>query len=288
MPPPGPPPSGVGSDGSVDIAGGVQLFGGLDAAGAGGVRFGSSALVLGELRSGGPVAASQFLSVGDDLFAAGDLSGRIDVDGDVHVSPDAAVPPTVNARGLVREPVSVAPPCACGAPAVDAAALAHARAASNDDGAIGLDAGALAHVADGSALDLPCGAYYVTSLGGGALELRVHGHAALFVDGDVALSGALQVTLDASAELDLVVAGGLGATAITSADPTATRLWVGGSAVHVSSGSVSGLLYAPAAVLTSDGALTAVGGLFVGGVSVAGDVDLRFDAQALAAAGSCH
>lgn len=283
-PMPGPPVVDVALDGSLAVAGAVQLFGGLDVAGAGGARFGSSAFVLGRLRAGGPVATAQLLSTADDLYAAGDLSGRIDVNGDVHVPPGALVPPTVSARGLVRAPVSVAPACACDAPAFDAAAAVRAHASRNDDGAIALHPAAVAHVADGARLDLPCGAYYVDAIAGAALELHIHGKTALFVGRDVALDGALQVALDAGAELDLVVAGDFAASAVTSATATATRLWIGGARVRLGSGTLAGLVHAPAATLSSAGALTTSGAVYVAGLAVGGDVDLRFDRRALAAA----
>jgi hypothetical protein len=162
--------------------------------------------------------------------------------------------------------------------------VAHARATQNDDDAIALAPTALAVLGDGATLDLPCGAYYVTGVAGAALVVRVHGKAALFVDGDVTLAGTLQVALDAGAELDLVVAGNLDLGALSSPTPAATRLWIGGANVHVTTGALSGLVYAPGATLRTGGALNVNGALYVGGLAVGGDVEIRFDRPTSAAA----
>lgn len=281
-PPMGPtaPRFGVASNGSIAISGNAQLLGGAIAAGHGGVQLAATAVVVGDLRSAGPVAATELLSVAGELFAVGDVGGRIDVDGDVHVPPTANVAPTVNARAILREPVAVAPECGCSGRALDAAAVAHMHAAANDNAAIALDPAALAHVADGATVDLPCGAYYVSSIGGASLALRAHGKTALFVDGDVTLLGAMQVSLDASAELDLVVGGNLTVSALTGEMPASTRVWVGGSDVKLTAGALSVLLYAPGATLATSGALEASGALYVGALAAAGDVDLRLAAAA--------
>jgi hypothetical protein len=285
-----PPGSGVASDGSVAASGAVQLFGGLDAAGANGVQLGGAATVLGDLHSGGPVGTTQLLTVGGDLFARGNLDGRIDVNGDIHVVPSAVVGPSVAGRMIVREPVVVLPQCGCGGgPALDVAALAHARADANDNAAIGLAATAFARSGAATALDLPCGAYYLSALASNAaLTLRVHGRAVLFVDGDVTL-GNLQAMLDAGAELDLLVAGSLSVAALGASTPSSMRVWVGGSSLRIGSGMLGALLYAPTAVLSTDGSggLTTMGALFVKGLNVSGDVDVRFDRKIPPPAPTC-
>jgi hypothetical protein len=283
------PPAAVGTDGPLAIAGLVQVAGALEAAGAGGASFSRITAVLGNLRSGGPVTAARFLGVERDAFFAGDVAGRVDVRGIVHAAPGALIPPSVTAGGLVREPVMVPPPCGCDAPALDVAAAVAARATPHP----GLAPDAFAAATGPASLDLGCGELYTKALetpAGIDLELRVHGRAALFVDGDVTLGGSLRVVLDPLAELDLVVAGNLTAQtgAIGAPQAASVRIWIGGSTVRLAAGvSLSAALYAPRAQLVADGSLIANGALFAQAFSVAGDLTVRFDTQLLTGGVSC-
>jgi len=286
-------PAAVGSDDYLQLGGPAQIGGALAAAGKEGVSFGRTTAVLGTVRSGGPLSANQFLSIADDAFAAGDVLGRIDVGGRLHVPPDAFVPPSVNAE-LVREPVTVEPPCNCAAgPRLDVATVVAARADHNSDGRIHLRADAFVGDSGPSALDLPCGEYYLSSLhtrAGAELELRVHGRVGLFVGGDVSLGTGLRVSLDGGSSLDLVVAGNFASQSgtIGASTAAAVRLWVGGSTVRLGDGAqLSALLYAPSAVVLSDGDLNTTGALYAQSFSVAGDVGVRFDPMVLGGGAEC-
>jgi hypothetical protein len=254
------------------------------------MSFSRTASILGSLRSDGSVAATQLVTVGDDAFVGGDVLGRVDVGGMLHVSPASNLGPMVSAAGVVHEAVSVAPPCDCGAPTVDAAALARAAASSNDDAAIALDPDTLAHAA-APTLDLPCGQYYLASVSAiGTVMVRVHGHAALFVGGDVTLAAGMTVALDDGAELDLVVAGNLDAEgAAVGGDPApSVRVWLGGGTLRVGGGAaMAAVVYAPAATLVADGALDVSGALFVGSLSAGDDVTVRFDPAVLDGGSEC-
>ena len=49
---------------------------------------------------------------------------------------------------------------------------------------------------DGVEIELPCGRYYLTGIGGlGGITLRITGHTVVFVDGDVNAVGALSVEM---------------------------------------------------------------------------------------------
>lgn len=295
MPGPGPgpmtPSAAVGTDGSLQVAGLVQVAGAAIAASSSGMTFNRSASVFGSLHSGGAVSATQFLAVGDDAFVGGDLLGRVDVGGALHVAPTATVGPAVSAATIVREPISVAPPCDCTTPALDVATLVGAAASSNDDATISLASDALTATTAATTLDLPCGQYYLSSIGAVAtVELRVHGRAALFVRGDVTVGAGLRVTLDAGAELDLVVGGSITARGGTvgATPPSSLRLWIGGGTVRLGSGvGLAAVVYAPAAALVAEGPLTASGALFVGSVSSNDDVTVRFDANVLDGGSEC-
>jgi hypothetical protein len=287
-------PASVGSDDFLQAMGVLQVAGALDVAGSMGATFSRTSQVLGALRSGGPVVASELLSVGGEAFVAGDLLGRVSVGGALHVPPNASVPPSVMVGRIVREPVAVAPPCDCSAgSSFDIAGVAAAHAGQNDDASIGLTPDQYASATGSVAIDLPCGAYYLSALrvpAGAEVALQVHGRAALFVGGEISAGNGLRVSLDAGAELDLVVAGDLTVRAgLLGGEPAAAvRLWVGGSTVNLGMGAaLSGLLYAPAAVLGTDVDLSATGALLAQSFSVGGDLSVRFDPQVLAGGASC-
>jgi hypothetical protein len=287
-PGPAPPPAAVGSDGSIQIGGQAQLAGTAVAVAA--MSFDGAASLFGNLHSGGSVSATHLLVVAGDAFAAGDVLGRVDIAGTLHVAPGANVASNVAAHDIVREDVSVLPPCDCGTPALDVAALVTAARSANADASIGLDPASSA-----TTLDLPCGNYYLSSLSRTSeLDIAVHGRAALFIGGDVTLGGGLRVSLDSGATLDLVVAGnfdGSGGIIGTSegAGGGRVRLWLGGSAVRLGGDTALALaLYAPRATLSDDGGLGVDGALFVDTVAIAGDLAVRYDNRLAQAAGECN
>jgi hypothetical protein len=294
MRPVGPPPAAVGTDEYLQIAGPVQVAGVLEAAGAGGAGFNRTAGVLGSLRSGGPLRANEFLSVGGDAFVDGDVLGRIDVGGTLHAPASASISPSVSAGALLAEPVNVAPPCNCGASApVDPGAQIAARAQLNDNARIGLQPGALAEGNGPPVLDVPCGEFYLTAIEPPPdveLELRLHGQAALFVAGPVTLPRGLRVTLDPGAQLDLVVGGDLtvAAGSVGALAAESVRLWLGPPTVRLGDGVIlSAAVYAPAAVVLGDGDLGLRGALFAGALSLPGDVSVHYSAALLSGGLGC-
>jgi hypothetical protein len=288
---PFPPPAAVGSDQHVQIAGLAQVGGVLAAAGPYGVSFGRSADVAGTLRSGGTLATNQFLAVDGDAWVNGDLLGRVDVAGVLHLPAGDTISPSVIAEsGVVNEPVSVSPPCNCnGAPDFMGDLLTRAKQNDNRDIQLSPD------ILDGAAqvLDLPCGDFYLSRIHmppDARLELRVHGYTALYVGGEVTLGAGLRVTLDPMAELDLVVGGEFYAPDGLVGAPNAerVRLWLGSKTVRLGPYAiVSASVYAPDAVVLSDGDLNLAGALFAAAISVPGDVHVHYDPDILAAGASC-
>jgi hypothetical protein len=285
------PAAAVGTDDVLLADGFTQIAGALVAAGPKGLTLANTAVVFGNLHSGGPLATMDLLTVGGDAFAAGDVMGRIDIRGVLHTAPGVIVGPLVSASGFVEEPVMVAPPCGCATPRLDVPTLVAARSATNDDGAAGLAPDALAGATTPAAIDLPCGQFFLKSIAAPSpLELRVHGRAALFVGGDVKLAAGLTVTLDPGAELDLLIAGDLALDAGTlgASVPALMRVWISGAAVDVADGaSLSAFVYAPAATLTAARNLTGSGGVFAQALSLPGDVSLHYDPQILLAGVEC-
>jgi hypothetical protein len=267
------------------------VFGALEAADPNGMHFASSGAVLGTLRSGGALIAERFLSIDRDAFVDGDVLGRIDVNGTLHAPSNAAIGPAVGAGALVSEPVTVTPPCGCAAgSALDIASEIAARASANDDARIGITADELAGGSGPAALDLPCGNYYLSALSAPSeLELRVHGHAALFVAGAVTLASGLRVVIDPGASLDFVIGGDFTASGeVGAADASGLRMWLQGNTLHLAGATLSALVYAPEANLIADGDVSAIGALFVAAISAPGDVSVRFDARALVAGDECN
>jgi len=273
------PRAGVGSDGDVLAEGPVFVDGSLQAGGARGVELGQGGHVGGEIRSGGHLTTEAAASATGEVFAAGDVLGPLTIDGRLHVPVGAIVSPGVNSGGVLREPVIVPPPCGCAAgPLFDIAAGVEERRTANHNLTLPFAIDELARIEVSQSVELPCGEYFVDEIRSTAadLELRVRGRAGIFVAGDVRLDGNLDVTLEPGGELDLVIAGSLFSTgrvvgAAAAADRV--RLWVGSTTVSLPDQiQLGALVYAPSAVLTAGAGLTTAGALFVGTLSVDGDV----------------
>ncbi len=288
------PPAAVGTDDYFQVAGPLQVAGTLEVGGSDGAGFSHTAGVLGNLRSAGTVRANEFLTVGGDAFVDGDLLGRVDIAGDLQVPDGATLASSVTAGNITTADVEVAPPCDCAAgPALDIPKLVAARASSNDNTSIRLSPDALNGGDASAGLDLPCGQFYLSAIAVAddmELQVRVHGRAALFVGGDVSLGQGLRVSLDPGAEFDLIVSGDLSVQGGTvGAQMTeSVRLWLGSSTVKLADGAdLSAAIYAPQAVVISDGDLSVRGALLAQGVAASGDVSIHFDPDILNAGDSC-
>jgi hypothetical protein len=281
----GPPVASLGTNGAFLGNGEINVGGALWAGGA--VTINTQLETTGSLRAGGALSArGAEVEVHGDAFVDGDVSSGVHVEGTLHVPSNATVDPLVQAQ-VVREPVTIDPPCDCGAPALGAeisAARAH-----NDDSLIGLDSGALT----GGTLDLPCGVYYIDSVTSAALfTLRVHGLVKLVVAQDLVLQGGLSVALDGGAELDLVVGGSINASGAASigspASPPRVRVWVASDRTLVFDGnpSLHLVLTAPAAAISAPEGLTVEGSILARQFS-AGRTVLHYDRAILASGSAC-
>ncbi|HEY3357808.1 MAG TPA: hypothetical protein VGQ83_31440 [Polyangia bacterium] len=281
----------VGAGASVSAAGALTIGGALYAAGSADLSGGAG--VAESLRLGGELAAEAVpVEVGGDAFVGGDVSGPVAVTGTLHVPLGSTVEPEVAAAAVVREAVIVPDPCACATLAhPDPAALAAATAARNDDAAIGLASDALGVVVAPTALDLPCGRFYLTAIDAAApVTLRVHGRALLAVAGDVALRGDLAVTLDPGAELDLVVGGSITATGErvlgAPAAPARLRLWVGGEVTLEGRTTVGAVVHAPRGRVSAPQGAELSGSLLAGEIT-AGAVTVHYDLAILSGGVVC-
>jgi hypothetical protein len=280
--------SAVGTDGNLRVNDLTEVEGSLVTAGTREATFVRGGHVQGNLRGGGGFTTMTTMGVwvSGEMSSAGDVSGLFKVvGGPLRVPSSATVTPDVQSMGVARQPVSVPGPCGCGASsAPDLVAAVAERKTRNLNPTLSFPVELLASVEEPEALDIPCGEFYLPELratDAGSLELRVHGRAAIFVAGDVHLGNNLTVTLDEGAELDLVVAGLFdmtGGVFGSSASPARVRLWVGGTRVSLPPNvQFSAAVYAPDAVFSAGLNLRFSGSLYVGALSVSGDVRIAYD-----------
>lgn len=203
-----------------------------------------------------------------------------------------AVSPVIGST--TRAAVTVATPCDCTTP-FNIASYVQQRQTSNDNAAIGLNADQLANFSGDQTLNLNCGRFYLNRIGGaGKINLNVSGRTALFIGGDVNLTGTFTVTLGASGELDLFINGGLTSSAPLNFGnkdaPARVRLYMGGSRnINLSAGSVlGGNLYAPESALVTGGSLEVFGAIFVRSFNPSAEVKIHHDIAILNAADDCN
>jgi hypothetical protein len=298
-----------GNAGSVGIGGGLT-FGGLATVmgslwvdGAAGIAAPTPTIdarltVAGALLDQGGLDVPVPVSVAHDATIGGDVSvGDLTVGGTLTVPAGRtiAVTGTETVGATVRAPVSVTPPCSCGAAdLVNVAGFIAAHETANDNASLGLNPQALVGYAPGTTLTLPCGRFYLDAVSGtGALTIRAAGRAVLLVGGDLETQGPFTVELADGGELDLMVGGILDAwddvTIGADAAPARTRLYFAGAGQTNLSGNLrfAGNLYAPATVVAAAGAIEAYGSLFVRRLEAAAPVTVHYDTSVLQAAGSC-
>ncbi|MBW2465251.1 MAG: hypothetical protein JRH11_26620, partial [Deltaproteobacteria bacterium] len=228
----------VGINGDYLTGGYANIGGSFAVSGRGGIDFGGYLAVGGDGRMGGDIDAIGYIEIGRDLHVAGNVNllGLLSVDRDLYYGGSLPlVPPDIGGSRTSRA-VTVDPPCACGAgDIVDIAAIVAAGVAENDNADVGLDPTLLASVVGlGVDITLPCGRYYLTSIGGlGTIDLHIPGRTALFVDGDVNALGVFDIDLGPEGELDIFIRGNLLSIGSGSygdrARPAATRIYVGGT-----------------------------------------------------------
>jgi hypothetical protein len=276
------------------LTGGLADVGGsFVIAGARDTIFGGLLKVGGDLRFNPAFDVAGLVDVGGDAHLGGSLRALsiIDIHGDLHRSQESRFLglALVQVGGAeYRAPVDVPPPCGC-APSdlLDVAGAVDDAREHNDNAAIGLDPHALdLTVGIGTAITLPTGRYYVDQVGSlGAIQLRISGRVALYVEDDFLAGPLFAVRIDPGAELDLYVRDtfALAGAAILGdpARPAATRIYVGGTGDIAVAGinAFAGNLYAPGANVLVGGFGKVFGSVFGKNVIAAGFLDVGFDAS---------
>ncbi len=246
----------------------------------------------GNLWTPGNVSSSNSSVVRGDLRLGGTLSesGTFTVDGNAYVV--KTLPSNAKVLGKVNKVSSVAAPCNCSNQVPTASMTAAHRAPNNDDATIGLSATAL--VGNNPAkVDLPCGNYYLSQINAAQpLTIAVHGHTALYVDGNLQASQTLAFQIDPSATLDMFVAGTFSAAQSlvlgSASNPEHCRLFVAGSHFAVSGNATYGCnVYAPNALMTLANNAVVSGSIVANNIQVSGNATVHYDTSILNAGNEC-
>jgi hypothetical protein len=144
-------------------------------------------------------------------------------------------------------------------------------------------------------LDLPCGNYYLTNIATAMpLTIAAHGRTALYIDGSVIPSAPISFVLDATAELDIFIAGTIRSSqtiVIGSPNyPALSRTYVGGTDKLSFSQDVriGGEFYAANSQLVDWSANSEIyGSVFAGNFKASQRTTIHYDRGVLNAGRSC-
>lgn len=260
----------VGINGEYDtLAGYTDVGGSLSIAGSSDLRIVGYLATRGDLRLAGNVTVAGSASIARNAWFSGSYVGvgPLSVSGELHHARTVLAVPVSSVNDSL-EPVSIAAPCPCNPEQlVRIDQLVDQVRLDNDNGAHAIDSSALAAVSGEAELSLPCGRFYLSKIEGfGRVVLRANAMTALFVDGSIALDGALNVEVAPGAELDIFVRGNLATLSplslSTKQRPAATRIFVAGSNDITLYSPLLGNLYAPNARVVAAGALEVYGSIF--------------------------
>jgi hypothetical protein len=295
--PPGAPGAGVGINRSYIGSSPATISGALWASDSGGMNPSQDVHVGEELHVGGPLGSSKPITCGKDAFVVGDAqtSSMITIAQTLHQPTGASVSGGVTFASRVFDNPTVPPPCDCkAADLLPITTLITAHKTDNENAMIGLLPDALANPPADARLDLPCGRYYLTSIGGShSVTIVAHGNTALFVDGSVALSGSLYIEVDPTGQLDVLIAGTLQDSMMTIIGspnyPALSRFYIGStSGFQISqSARLGAFFYAPYGLVSTSAPLTEYGGIFAGDFQASQAVDIHYDQAVLEVGGNC-
>ena len=267
------------------------------------IELDGSGVVTRQLHAGADLTTLKPFTIQGDVFVTGDIfaAPTLTCDGVVNISPGGNTA-NVSATGGIKKGTElvVDDPCDCSNP-LSIPPIVAAFANANDDAAAGFDATYLTN-APATPIDLPCGRYYFDSIGGTEVSIVLRGRTAIFVAGDVAVTGSLQVTLAPGAELDLFIAGSLslnGNATLGAPDaPARARVYVGGTSASISGAvKIGANVYAPKADMSIASDFEMAGALIVHSLSLNGNLTIHYDvsilnvegcASSVAACKTCH
>jgi RHS repeat-associated protein len=256
------------------------------------VSWSTASSIGGTLWTPGNVTSSNPSIVRGDLHLGGTLGGGATFTVDGNAFDVNALPGNAKVLGTVSKVSSVATPCDCTNVVPVASITAAHRASNNDNSTIGLPP-TVAVGNNPARIDLPCGNYYLSQINAAqALTIAVHGHTALYVDGNLNASGDLAVQMDPAATLDLFVAGTFnasnGLTLGSTSDPAHCRAYVAGATFNVSGSATMGCnVYAPEAQVSLANGSTTFGAIFGKSIQANGNATVHYDTSVASASGEC-
>jgi hypothetical protein len=289
------PGAGIGSNGVLYVRAGAELTGTLAVGGTGiasltggSFHIGGNALVGGDLTFKEAEATfDRELWVGGNIATTG---SAVHVARTLHQSPGSKLPGNIGASERTNsEEVVVDNPCPCAdRRLLDFDALRQSFSTENDNASLGsLQAASLWHSAH---IEWPCGRY-LTQGGSATTALWVAHHTSVvFVDGDLDISGHLDVDLGTTGELDVLIAGRLTlqpGVQITATRVGALRIYVNGASVLplVGGASLACNLYAPTSQLIVSEEQTLYGALLVSTLTATTPLSIHYDRAVLRASG---
>ncbi len=248
--------------------------------------------VAGDLESQNPMVLAGLLTVGRNAtFASSATFLGVAGIGGTLTTPPGSWPLLALASQYKQEAVNLEAPCPCQPDElldVDAVVQQGKLKNDNKNPAVNLDPRALSNLGFAQKLTLPCGRFYLDSIGGiGAVTLAVTGRTALFVGGDVTTVGAFNIELGPDAELDLFISGNLTQVGFSPlgdrARPANVRIFVGGEGdiTFIGYEPINANIYAPKSRLYSPGYIAARGSLFVRRLHAQGYVTVDYDRDIL-------
>ncbi len=288
----------VGIDHDLSLAGVPNIGGSLTVAGPDGLALAGGSIVQGDLEVNGNLGFAGVGTVARDLWTGGGLeaAGVVTVGRDLH-DPTFALAAGIFTVGgaTITAPFTIPPPCACDPSQIlDVGAIVAQGRQQNDNADIALDPDALDAVVGAVNIVLPCGRFYLKQIAGaGVIHIDVQGRTALFVDGDIATAGVLDVNLGPAGELDVFVTGNFVPTGLSSfgdvSRPAATRIYVAGSKDVLLTGANAfvGNVYAPNANVALTGVSDIYGSIFAGNFTAPGATAIHYDRGVLDAGKEC-
>ena len=288
-----PASASVGVNGELTTTGIAEIGGSLIVAGRG-----MSPITSASYRVDGNFETNSNLVVtganiefGRDLWVNGAISvlGFSSVAGDVYQTPGNPMTGMSVGGQLFQRSFQIAKPCACGeGDVLDVEAIVEAGVSG-----LGGKPGALFQLGTGGTRELGCGpfAFGPTTIIG-INTLKVTGHTALYVDGDLTITGSFGVDVGAFGELDVFVSGNLLITGVggigSPARPAAVRFYVGGTGDIALTGSqvFAANLYAPRSRVMVTGVQDLWGSLFVGSYLATGSQRMHYDAAVVRSGGA--
>ena len=288
----------VGFNGAFSSTGPTSIGGPMQV-GSGGASFTGGTPIFGNFVCNGNVSLLSELAIEADATVDGDISGvgNLRVKGTLTQSAGKTVSTTTQEVGATKEAaLAIAPPCDCSPEhLIDIAKLVTIYKTANDNAAAKFDPNALSNFLSDSTLEVPCGRFYLTGLKGtGDLVLKLAGRSALFVAGDLDITGSIKVEFASpSAELDLFVEGGLNATGgLNFGDasaPSRVRIYAGTDKeiAFVGTTTFGGNLYAPKAKISTTGPTDAFGAIFARTMNATGKLTIHYDRSILEVGKDC-